>query len=95
MKQSISNSWLFFFPDGMEGIVVSGQPGDHKNKRHFLVNGLDRAKKLQKQYKKDGKGEGVTWMVYNNGNPNIQQKAVNTVQPLINTRINNYPRNQQ
>jgi RHS repeat-associated protein len=53
--------------DGKEGIVVSGQPGDHKNKNHFLINGLDRAKKLSKQFKKEGKGETVTWFIYNGG----------------------------
>ena len=35
-------------PDGREGIVVSGSPGDHNNRDHFLMNGLDRAKAAQK-----------------------------------------------
>jgi RHS repeat-associated protein len=61
------NPLIFIDPDGQEGIVVSGQPGDHKNEEHFLVNGLDRAKTLQKQYKKEGNGEKATWFVYNSG----------------------------
>ncbi len=49
--------------DGREGIVVSGSPGDHKNRDHFLINGLDRAKAAQKHTQRQG--EGITWMVYN------------------------------
>ena len=48
--------------DGKEGIVVSGSPGDHKNKEHFLVNGLDRAKAAQNHIKREG--EIVTWIIY-------------------------------
>jgi RHS repeat-associated protein len=66
---SFNNPILFWDPTGMEGIVVSGQPGDHDNERHFLVNGLDRAKKMQKKYDKAGNGEKATWIVYNNGDP--------------------------
>lgn len=51
----------------MEGIVILGQPGDHKNRTHFLGNGLDRAKTMAKQFKKDGKGEKATWFIYNEG----------------------------
>jgi len=54
-------------PDGREGIVVSGQPGDHNNREHFLVNGLDRAREMAKQFNKAGNGEQATWMVYNGG----------------------------
>jgi RHS repeat-associated protein len=50
--------------DGQEGIVVVGQPGDHKNKNHFLDNALSRAKKLQKQFDKAGKGEKATILLY-------------------------------
>jgi RHS repeat-associated protein len=53
--------------DGKEGIVISGQPGDHKGREHFLANGLDRAKQLSKQFKKENKGEKVTWFIYNSG----------------------------
>ncbi|MBN2425167.1 MAG: hypothetical protein JXB44_09100 [Calditrichaceae bacterium] len=53
--------------EGLEGIVVSGQPGDHENEEHFLVNGLDRAKELNKKYAKEGKGEKATWIIYNSG----------------------------
>jgi RHS repeat-associated protein len=56
--------------DGKEGIVVSGAPGDaddggHKNKEHFLVNGLARAKEAKDHLQR--KGEGVTWIIYNGG----------------------------
>ncbi len=40
-------------PDGKEGIVVSGSPGKHKNKLHFLVNGLDRAVKAKNKLRKE------------------------------------------
>jgi len=52
-------------PDGNEGIVVSGQPGDHGNKQHFLANGLDRAIKAQARTKTEG--EKVTWIIYDSG----------------------------
>jgi RHS repeat-associated protein len=48
--------------EGKEGIVVSGSPGDHINKEHFLVNGLDRAKAAKKHTQR--KGEIVTWIIY-------------------------------
>lgn len=49
--------------DGREGIVVSGSPGDHKNKSHFLINGLYKAQAAQKHLQR--KGEKVTWLIYN------------------------------
>ncbi|WP_207763282.1 RHS repeat domain-containing protein [Flavobacterium reichenbachii] len=52
-------------PDGKEGIVVSGQPGPHKNREHFLVNGLERVKGALKH--RQSKSEKVTWLVYNDG----------------------------
>ena len=52
----------FVDADGKEGIVVSGSPGDHKNKEHFLANGLDRAKAAKKHTQR--KGEIVTWIIY-------------------------------
>ena len=55
-------------PSGLEGIVVSGQPGDHKNRTHFLENGLDRAKKLLEEYKSSGSGESVTWFIFSQDN---------------------------
>lgn len=61
------NPWTKFDPEGLEGVVVSGQPGDHKNRTHFLANGLDRAKKLAKQFASEKKGEKATWMIYNEG----------------------------
>lgn len=66
---TFNNPVLFLDPNGMEGIVISGQPGDHKNKIHFLINGLDRAKKLKAKFAQEKKGEKVTWIVYNNGDP--------------------------
>lgn len=54
-------------PARREGLVVSGQPGDHKNRKHFLVNGLNRAKALASQFNKAGKGEKATWFIYNGG----------------------------
>ena len=56
---------IYIDPTGHEGIVVSGEPGDHTNKKHFLVNGLDRAVALQKQYDKQGNREKATWIIYN------------------------------
>lgn len=51
--------------DGLEGIVVSGQPGGHKNKQHFLINGLDRAKAAKKHFQREE--EQVTWIIFNDG----------------------------
>jgi RHS repeat-associated protein len=62
-------------PDGREGIVVSGSPGKHNNRNHFLDNGLDRAKAAQKHTQR--KGEGVTWIVYNDKENGFTQKQLN------------------
>ncbi|WP_374163610.1 RHS repeat domain-containing protein [Arcticibacter sp. MXS-1] len=59
-----NNPILIVDLDGREGIVVIGQPGDHKNKNHFIDNGLARAKALAKEYKKAGNGEKATILVY-------------------------------
>lgn len=63
-------------PDGKEGIVVSGSPGNHNNKLHFLINGLDRAKSAQKYAEKNK----VTWIIYNDSkkgfNPNELKQYV-------------------
>jgi len=56
---------MVYDPDGYEGIVVSGQPGEHGNKQHFLANGLAKAKAAQGRTK--NKGETVTWIIYNDG----------------------------
>lgn len=61
------NPWTSFDPDGLEGVVISGQPGDHKNKTHFLSNGLSRAQKMAKEYSQSGSKETVKWMIYNSG----------------------------
>jgi RHS repeat-associated protein len=60
-----NNPLIAIDPDGKEGIVVSGQPGPHNNREHFLVNGLDRAKKQVQEYAKKKSGEKVTWFIYN------------------------------
>jgi hypothetical protein len=58
-------------PDGREGIVVSGSPGEHDNKLHFLINGLDRAKAAQGRAEK---GEETTWLIYNDKEKGFNQK---------------------
>jgi hypothetical protein len=58
-------------PDGREGIVVSGSPGEHDNKLHFLINGLDRAKAAQGRA---AKGERTTWIIYNDKEKGFNQK---------------------
>jgi RHS repeat-associated protein len=58
-------------PDGREGIVVSGSPGEHDNKLHFLINGLDRAQAAQRRAKE---GEGTTWLIYNDKENGFNQK---------------------
>ncbi|WP_165372191.1 DUF6443 domain-containing protein [Emticicia agri] len=58
-----NNPLKFIDPDGKEGIVVSGQPGKHDNKTHFLANGLDRAKRALNKRQSDE--EKVTWLIYN------------------------------
>ncbi len=60
-------------PDGREGIVVSGSPGSHTNRDHFLVNGLDRAMKAQGRTEK---GEGTTWIIYNDQSNGFNQKSL-------------------
>jgi RHS repeat-associated protein len=89
-----NNPLAYIDPDGHEGIVVSGQPSEkHTNKTHFLVNGLDRAKKLQAQYKKAGKGEKVTWFIYNSGGKNgysnetVQQYKAQAEKAGINVQV--------
>ena len=61
-------------PEGREGIVVSGSPGNHDNKLHFLINGLDRAKHAKKE---TTNGEGVTWLIYNDIAKGFNQKDLN------------------
>lgn len=56
---------VVYDPDGFEGIIVSGQPGTHGNKEHFLKNGLIKAKAAQGKTKKSG--EKVTWIIFNDG----------------------------
>jgi RHS repeat-associated protein len=58
-----NNPVKYVDPDGREGITVSGSPGDHKNKRHFLENGLDRSKQATAHFQR--KGEKSTWIIYN------------------------------
>lgn len=60
-----NNPIIYIDPDGREGIVVTGQPGKHTNKQHFLINGLYKAQAAQKRTQRDG--EQVTWLVYSDG----------------------------
>ena len=50
-------------PNGEEGITVSGSPGNHTNKKHFLINGLNRAKQAQAHFQRGN--EQSTWIIYN------------------------------
>ena len=61
------NPWTFFDPLGLEKVTVSGQPGDHAGRRHFLVNGLDRATKMKEKITEEKSKEEATWLVYNEG----------------------------
>ncbi|MDR0938378.1 MAG: hypothetical protein LBN29_03335 [Mediterranea sp.] len=67
------NPMKYIDPDGLEGIVVSGSPGDHKNKDHFLVNGLDRARLVQSRTEK---GEVTTWLIYNDKKNGFDKKTL-------------------
>ena len=60
-------------PNGEEGIVVTGSPGKTKMDQHFLINGLDRAKKAQQRAKK---GESTTWMIYNDKKQGFNQELL-------------------
>jgi RHS repeat-associated protein len=60
-----NNPMIIIDPNGEEGIVISGQPGTHTNKEHFLANGLDRAQ--QAMNKRQSSSEGVTWMIFDDG----------------------------
>ena len=56
-------------PDGNEGVVVSGQHGGTmKSRVHFLVNGLDRARKAKNHL--HNKQENVTWIIYSESDQN-------------------------
>jgi RHS repeat-associated protein len=61
-------------PDGREGLVLIGQPGDHGNKDHFLINGLHRAEQMAKQ----SHGEQTTMLVYkgNNGESSFRDDQI-------------------
>jgi RHS repeat-associated protein len=69
-----NNPLIYIDPDGREGIVISGSPGNHKNKEHFLVNGLDRAKAAQNRTQREG--EKVTWLVYNDPKGGFTDKQI-------------------
>ena len=53
----------FIFPQ--TGLILSGQPGHLKNKRHFLENGLDRALTLKRVYEKKSGKNKVLWIIFN------------------------------
>ncbi|MDR2408012.1 MAG: hypothetical protein LBE13_07870 [Bacteroidales bacterium] len=67
----VNNPIKYIDPAGKEGIIVSGSPGEHDNKLHFLINGLDRAKVAQDRA---AKGEGTTWLIYNDKEKGFNQK---------------------
>ena len=68
------NPVILVDPDGREGVVVSGSPGDHSNKKHFLINGFARAKAAQQRAKN---GEGTTWLIYNDKEKGFDQHDLN------------------
>ena len=58
-----SNPIISIDRNGKEGIVVSGQHGGTMQSReHFLINGLDRAKRALSH--RHSKSEKVTWIVF-------------------------------
>jgi RHS repeat-associated protein len=71
-----NNPLNFIDPDGREGIVVSGSPGNHKNKKHFLENGLSKAISAQSHFQRDG--EKTTWIVYNGSKNGYTEKQLKT-----------------
>ncbi len=73
---TLNNPINLIDPDGREGIVVSGSPGNHKNREHFLVNGLYKAKAAKKHFQR--KGETSTWIVYNDKENGYTQKQLDT-----------------
>lgn len=80
---AFNNPALVVDLDGQEGIVVIGQPGqDHKNKNHFIDNGLSRASKLAKQFRREGKGERATILVYRgkDGSASFSDKQISKLQ---------------
>jgi RHS repeat-associated protein len=62
-----NNPTICIDPDGKEGIIVSGQPGEHKVRTHFLENGLDRAMKVKNSLQESGSKEATTWIIYDAG----------------------------
>ena len=71
----INNPIKIIDPNGEEGIVVSGSPGNHSNKRHFLENGLDRALKSKSHFQR--KGESTTWLIYNDKEKGYSSDLIN------------------
>ncbi len=61
--------------NGEEGLVVSGSPGNHKNREHFLINGLNRALNIKGKTKN---AEKVTWIVYNDKKNGYDRKTLDT-----------------
>ena len=74
-----NNPINFIDPDGREGVVVSGSPGNHDNELHFLINGLDRAKAAQGRTEK---GEVTTWIIYNDKEKGFSQEALSKYSAL-------------
>ena len=73
-----NNPLKYIDPDGREGIVVSGSPGKHNNKKHFLENGQRKAIASQNHYQRDG--ETTTWIVYNGSKNGYTQKELDAYQ---------------
>ena len=58
-----NNPIKYIDPDGREAITVSGSSGSHKNRKHFLENGLSRAIEAKSHFQRTG--ESSTWIIYN------------------------------
>jgi hypothetical protein len=70
LRHYLAASLIFFLQFivwSKDGIVLCGQPGNIKNEKHFLENGLDRCKRLKKRYAQEGKGEEVIWFIFHSG----------------------------
>ncbi len=53
------------FKEIEEVIIISGQPSNHKNKSHFLINGLARAMSAKVRFQTNNKQTLITWIIFN------------------------------
>ncbi len=74
-------------PNGKEKIVLSGQPGGHLYKEHFLENGFDRALNLKNQLVEQGSNEQVTWIIYRSKNPKDAKKGYSYTDKQVETYL--------